>query len=757
MISKRNLLRISTFILTLVLLLSMIVTAPITASAADPTKKQKSYEIAVAFDNSYSMYIKNDIVDGNNKKVGETDGKAWSRAKYAMEIFASMLDYDNGDRLTIFPMWQVVTDGSQPMGNYPKDKVESKNPITISKKEDIDYISKMYTVYPYTTPFTPVDKAADFLKSSDKDEKWLIVLTDGSFDGISDANSLQNELAAYAGKSGIKVQYLGLGAALQLQSTPNSGFYADTAQDTDLKDKLIKICNAIFKRDELPRKYINGNTVNFDISMKKVLVFVQGEGAQINSLKDSSGKSIPVLLNSGQRKFSTISEGRRDNGAVAPYDDTLYGQVVTFDACQKGEYTLDFTGSADALQIFYEPNVDIEVTLTDSDGNVITKDSGEIYAGDYKITSKIIDAETLEDVTNHELMGGNVSLKTYVETSNNPTPKEFENGATITLEPDSDTTIYVEGKYLEDYTISTKDNPDFDWISHIKVQEEPVKLQLTAECLQDGSYYLFKDFENWKPIKVSMLLEGQPLTDAQLEATEVAASCDKDIKLRTEKIPGESAFYIYPAQDANGKFIAPEKGTYKIKASATFTDELGVKNSGQTDKPVKIEFGSILRWIKILLTILFWLIILALIIAWLIHPVLPKEATIEYGSKNIPNRYADFKGSFVITAKSDQFAPVISGRPKTIFEPRNFWVNAVLFGKREYQSFELVDLKFSDITSLSFGTDKGVIKNGVWLDSAKEPIMSIRIEDGDMISWNGEPPDRKGRPVGTVKATIKLD
>ena len=69
-----------------------------TASAATVSKNVKTYEIAVVFDNSGSMY----------------DNQAWCRAKYAMEIFSSMLHYDNGDVLKIFPMWPVTTDGSKP-------------------------------------------------------------------------------------------------------------------------------------------------------------------------------------------------------------------------------------------------------------------------------------------------------------------------------------------------------------------------------------------------------------------------------------------------------------------------------------------------------------------------------------------------------------------------------------------------------------------------------------------------------------------
>ena len=70
----------------------------ITVEAANITQKEKSYEIAVVFDNSGSMY----------------DNESWSRAKYAMEVFAAMLN--EGDVLKIYPMHPVTTDGKTKSG-----------------------------------------------------------------------------------------------------------------------------------------------------------------------------------------------------------------------------------------------------------------------------------------------------------------------------------------------------------------------------------------------------------------------------------------------------------------------------------------------------------------------------------------------------------------------------------------------------------------------------------------------------------------
>jgi predicted metal-dependent peptidase len=193
-------------------------------SAATVTKVKKTYDIAVAFDNSGSMY---------------ENTNAWCHAKYAMEIFASMLDYSNGDKLTIFPMYDVTTDGST-------DKSNGTKLVEIRSKGDIDKIHKLYTPYAGGTPFEPVNKARDYLKASSASEKWLVVLTDGQFQSMSQ-DKTRKALLAIA-NSRLRVQYLGVGsAAYPLQASESKYFYADKAATSgDLQNKLIDICNKIF-------------------------------------------------------------------------------------------------------------------------------------------------------------------------------------------------------------------------------------------------------------------------------------------------------------------------------------------------------------------------------------------------------------------------------------------------------------------------------------------------------------------------------
>lgn len=566
-------------------------------NAATTTKVEKSYEIAVVFDNSGSMY----------------DNQAWCRAKYAMEIFSSMLNYENGDKLKIFTMWEITTDGSKPDsgGSYS---------VEINNKDDIDKISNLYTVKPSYTPFAPVTEAFNYLKTSKATEKWLIVLTDGEFNqnerGKKEDINLQNKLSALASDE-IKVQYLGFGEATNLTADEAKGFFTKKSSDTSLKDDLIDICNSIFQRSVLPSNRLSGTKLNIDLSMKNLIVFAQGSNAKITSLTDESGNEIKITLDSGQRKFSTIKAKGHDD---APVDKSLAGQVVTFAECPKGNYTLNCSG-ADAIQIFYEPDIDIKITLTNSEGETVDPSSGEILAGEYTINSTIVDRNTGEDVLNHELMGNDVKLTTFVSTSSSEEYAEYKNGSKINFEPDSSTEVYVEGTYLKKFKITTKGDPNAFPVS-LNIIPPPVELNIKTEVLQKDNWYKLSDHEEWEPVKATLSIDGQPLTKEQMSSVKLDVKSDK-LACRYEPVPDESAYLIYIAQDESGKYVEPSKGRHKLNVSATFVDEYG-KETKKSDN-VSFEIQNYSKIWRILIWIVGILILLALWLAFMMQKVMPKE------------------------------------------------------------------------------------------------------------------------------------
>lgn len=615
---KKGFYRISLLLLTLLMVVNVFAIMPLTANAAKVTKTQKSYEIAIVFDNSGSMY--------------ENQGKSWCRAKYAMEIFASMLNYDNGDKLWIYPMWEV-TNGKPQNGD-----IGSYKAIPITKKEDIDKITNLYTTRPYGTPLAPVYEAHEYMKTSKATEKWILVLTDGEFnseqrDGgssVIDAATLKNKLISVA-TDGIKVQYLGFGQASALTADESKNFYAKKSTDTSLKDDLIEICNSIFQRAALPANRLSGNTLNIeDLSMSNLIVFAQGTNAKISSMTNPSGKDVKITLDSGQRKFSTIKAATYEDAGI---DNTLAGQVVSFDESEAGKYTLNYSG-ADKVEIFYEPNVKLKVEFKDASGKVVDGSKGEIEAGEYTVTSTIIDGVTEKDVTKNELLG-NVSIKTYVKTSKDKDYKEYANNAKINLTPDSGTDVYVEATYLKDFTLSSRDNEELDWLTGLKVGAQTLKFVAKATVQQDGSWYKISDHENWKPIRVDFTIEGKPLTAEQMAKLTfpVDGKGNNGLSYRYEKLPNESACIIYVGQDKNGKYVEPETGTYILKDQASYVDEYGTTHTTDASAMFDVQtYDKFWRW-------LFWiLIILALILLWLFfmtRKVLPKNIVLDSGEVSI--------------------------------------------------------------------------------------------------------------------------
>lgn len=119
--------RILSGLLVMILLLSAAVG---TAGASGSAKNSVSRAIAIVFDNSGSMYM-----SGN---------KAWCRATYAIEVFASMMN--QGDTLQVFPMYEVTANGKS---------YTSQSPVTVSGGSDISAIRDMYTPTREIPPLRP--------------------------------------------------------------------------------------------------------------------------------------------------------------------------------------------------------------------------------------------------------------------------------------------------------------------------------------------------------------------------------------------------------------------------------------------------------------------------------------------------------------------------------------------------------------------------------------------------------------------------
>ncbi len=684
------------------------------------TKAKRKYEIAVVYDNSGSMY----------------GDESWCRAKYAMEIFASMLNYDEGDKLSIFPMWEVTTSGDE---NTPPagESIENTDIIQIESQKDVTKISKMLTLNADGTPITQVDRAYNYLSGINDEtvtDKWLIVLTDGRFDDENgkkmESSKVEKTLLSKA-NNGIKVQYLGFGSeAATFEENVNAGFYAKTSKNaTELRKDLIDICNTIFKRSRLDDEYYDGKNLELEISMNKVIVFIQGKNAEIVSLNNNStGEQIKITSNSGKIIYSKLGAADYKD---APYDDSLYGQVVTFGECKADQYTIDYKGATN-VEIFYEPNVDIKIVMK-KDGKEIDYKKDTVYPGEYSFEYLIVDKSTGKDVTESDLLGDDVDINGTAKITNGEKTREekLESGGTLDLKAGDEIFFNVTGTYLEDYTITTKDNMKEHTINIEDFPDVP-KFDADINVLQEDDWYTLKDRESWKPIKVSFTVGGETLTDEQMKRVAANFTIEPELPFTYEIIPGESALAVHIAKDENGNDIIPDSetgepditGNYDIKVTAKYTDENGkVSNEATDDDSFKIEKYSPLVF-KIIGLIL--LLALAILIHILRHrPAFPSNMLFYRRGAN--GNYFPEGGETIFPG--DSFVAELDGR--VIFEGEAKKVTPWCDRKKTSASTSVKVTSYrGDISNLYIGGEKIILANETVVDISDGTSVRVVTNNG---------------------------
>ncbi len=739
------LIRALSLLMTLLLISGTLACGIFSAGAATTTnnREKTTYDIAVVYDNSGSMYW--------------YESTAWSQAKYSMEIFASMLDFSK-DKLSIYPMWDVTTDGESNSGG-------SHKPIEVLSKQDIKKIHEMYTPVANGTPFEPVDEAYKQLSSSKADEKWLIVITDGQFNMMkrTDENTVDldsNEVADYLKdkiKNGIKMQYIGFDEAYNLTSDEGNGFYAVKCIAGSLESELVKICNRMFQRIVLPSdKLVNGK-LRLDVSMEKIIVFVQGKGSTIGTLSHVDGDKAEVLQDSDPILYSDRGAGEyqtSDKYDCVP-DKSLAGQVVTFGACRAGEYILDY--DATEIQIFYEPDIDIQVDFIDEDGKIVKPENGELLEGEYKIKTSIVDRNTGDNILadghpGKELLGDVELITSYKYSDEDDSQyrvydeyhgdqiKSVEELQTITLEPDKTIDIDISGHYLN-FDIKDNNKIDLSWLKGLKIEQQVIPFEVKAEVLQPDSYYYHKDKGDWEPIKVTFTLDGKPLTKEQLAATQFSLGFKEELQYTYEMNENESAIYVYIDGNRDTENMEPT-GKYKFTVSATYVNEKG-KETTATDK-VEFDIAKIAKWIIDIIKLLIALAILTLIALWLIHPVLPKRVIVSEGhfTKN-----ATIKGSFKMPSRFDVRSVPVSGKAKVVPKMRNSWIMSLLKPKR--MNFKVVDINCSGISELTVDGVTYTAQNGKLYDTAGDEVKSMIIGNS-AVSWD----ENKG---GLFEGTLNIN
>lgn len=528
-------------------------------------KASETTAIAIVFDNSGSMYMNNN--------------QAWCRATYAMEVFASMLN--DGDTLLIYPMNAITLNGTE----YTMD-----NPYKVTDAAQASTIREIYTPHAGVTPIESVDSAISGLKATTADNKCLIILTDGSTFYSNDKelslsktkDALDQRIQQTAGRD-ISVMYLGVGTNASMPSTAQSEYFVkkQAAKSEDVLSTLTYMCNQIFGRDTLPKNHIAGNTIDFDISVSKLIVFVQGENISGLNVTSSNGGSAGTLVSTQQTKYATTGCGTYSFGL----DDSLQGMMVTYTNCNSGTYTINYSGTATSIEVYYEPDADLDFVFTDADGNTV--DSKALYEGDYKVSFGMKDAKTGKLISS-DLLGNPAYDGTYYINGQEYkiTHDGYSGEVPITLNMGDSFKADLTVTYLSGYTIS-KDSSDFGWPEFgIEIVARPAG-ELRLDISGGDTSYPLQQLEEGTPYTLKVYYQGEQLTGDALGSTELTWNSDASnanidceltddcyilrLKYKDQSAPQETVCGVcsVPIQVS---YTAP--GSNRANASASLTYEI---------------------------------------------------------------------------------------------------------------------------------------------------------------------------------------
>ena len=584
-------------LLLVILLLVPSIAVPTRAAASEPSRA-----IAIIFDNSGSMYI------GEN-------ASAWCRATYAIEVFASMMN--DGDTLYVYPMYEVEVDGQ---------RFSDTNPVMLTNATSAK-IRTMFTPKAQDTPIEVIDHAYEGLCKAPGDEKWMIVLTDGAEfyenllplgEGEPTRAALTERLTRY--NRNVNVMYLGMGdVAAEPEINGTMQHYVAAARDTtNVLGELTRMCNIIFGRDILP---VSGSSFSTDIPLSKLIVFVQGENIANVKVVDSSGKESSEMVSTMSPKYGEQGAG---NYPKAKVDKNLQGSIITYRDVEAGDYTLSYDGSMSSVSVYYEPDVDMTVTLRNPQGEIIQPDAA--YEGTYTVEYHMVDK--YGNRTDSPLLGSTDYTFTYVISGEEYT-YHSDSAGEFALQRDlvaGDTLeLSADVQYLSGYYIHKSQEdllPGFSLPISIVADSRTLALKLKAP--QD--YFQVSKLETGDPLVAELTMDGLPLTAEDISrcafAVAIKDETGKEIDpshYEVELHGDESAWYI-KLKNPDGLRL----GRYDVAVSAVALNhsnqEISAEDTGH------FELAAYPAWLIPLIVILAILLVLLLIWLFMNAKVLPKGA-----------------------------------------------------------------------------------------------------------------------------------
>ncbi|MGI5894695.1 MAG: hypothetical protein ACOX6P_08910 [Candidatus Merdivicinus sp.] len=620
--------RVFCMLLTIWIGVSVLFGTEYPAAAAETSSRM----IDVVYDDSGSMYQYQIYqADGSYSHTEYYD--KWCRARYAMEVFAAMMEEQ--DTMNIFPISKRGTQSMSVSG--------SEDPQT-----RIDRIHKMKDGASGTY-YETVTAAYDHLMTAGENaEKWLIILTDGDFEGAEGqdwkpASELNSDFSKFA-SSGVQIVYLAIGEEIRELPTsdPDAGIVARQAADsTEILSSVTDICNLIYQRQQLPESCITyaGNTltIDFDVPMEQIFLFSQGANVSL------SGEDSSVLQrkSDGNVRYSEEIPARyADSRDKIPVARDLTGTLAEFSSADSnqpipaGTYTFSLTG-ASSVQVYYKHAAEIGIHLSQN-GKEIQQAEALIPAPytvslvwQHPVSGEAIESEilapasfsgTIRNGSNEQEWQGNL----YEGTAEPGTLEITANAS------------FPDGTVLTSQFSAEVSQPAGSlWIEGIPAYTDPIPFGgLDGDNGEDPFQIRYQFFKE-DPVTGEKI----PLSAAELETLQLSVELFKSerpgsLPLKTERNT-EGNWVTDPdyTADADGKPDPMESlwGDITLLVTGTYTAEDGQQGSGSTEISFRLDPPP---WYIRYFWPIFWLLLL-LIVAILFYFAFIRPAKFVRGKHGI--------------------------------------------------------------------------------------------------------------------------
>lgn len=577
--------------LVLLVLAGMLPGSRCFADTRDLTKKNLIY---MAYDDSGSMYR-----DLSNKD-GFHPLDRWSQAKYALEVFSSMML--DKDEIYIFPLQEYGRRDAE----VPEDDEDRSIHLlgTSGPEERKNQIETHEFWYGQNTAYHSVKMAYEELEKAAGDEnteRWLVILTDGAFDRDIDENGetvgddnyripkseLDSRFSKYA-KSGVNVVFLrifddnetedGKGKKDETPTNkPDEGIYVyEAAKSEDTLKRLNEISNLIFKRQELSGNgHLSagkgGVDINVDAPIGQLVVFAQGKDISVGDLTCGAGSvQAADSITIGTPQFPSGGADGKLKGSTSwtpanlERNEELGCTLATFDLSadpQIGQMHVSVSDTSN-LSVYVRPAVKPQV--------VIIQDGKEFAPGDTLIEGEAeLSVQLVNSVTGEVLDTSSDLLSSirYDGIEVNGIPLEADKDR-MTLTLSGDEPVTVTGSV----TIEQSSYDLEETVFQVRNYEGLGELSLQGKANEDttGLYQAMQGGESPAAVVFEIMKDGSPIEAEYSKAAKVdAKSSDSLLKVDPVYNAAENKWELHiSCKDTEALFREEKTATVTLKAEA---------------------------------------------------------------------------------------------------------------------------------------------------------------------------------------------